>query len=51
MISIILDYIFDKFGNRYLEYIYTGYGQDDFEEIKMWKLKIFKREFKRECKY
>lgn len=49
--NAILDFIFDKFGERYNEYEYYGYSQDDFEIINMWRLKIFNKKFTRECKW
>ena len=49
--NAILDFIFDKFGERYNEYEYYGYSQDDFEIINMWRLKIFNKKFIRECKW
>ena len=51
--DIILDYIFDKFGERFSETNRCGYSQDDIEQKNYWsiKIKVFKynREFIREA--
>jgi len=41
----ILDYIFDRFGERYSVKNYLGHG--DYDEEGWWRLKIFKWEFTR----
>lgn len=43
--SRILDYIFNKFGTREIEYI--NLGHNDFKTKRIWTLKLFKKEYTR----
>ena len=40
--DIILDYIFDKFGERFSEMNRCGYSQDDIEQKNYWRSNILK---------